>query len=136
MRTLKWTRKLVTVAASARFGAAIAKELQKPRDQRTWKGNIFGIVSYDVSPAALRSLPRRGPRAIVSRSRGAGRPAAASNGDEVLTACPNCGTEFNHAAHQMEMPNPDVDETRSTASVARALCPQCGTAVDLPSATT
>lgn len=135
MRTLKWTRKLVTIAVSAGCGAAISKELQKPRDERTWKGSVFGLVSYDLSPAALRSLPRRGPRSIISRSRKARRPVTTSNGGKMLTSCPNCGAEFDHEAHQLLMPEPGVDETQSTASITRSQCPQCGTAVDLPPAT-
>jgi endogenous inhibitor of DNA gyrase (YacG/DUF329 family) len=135
MRTLKWTRKLVAIAVSAGCGAAISKELQKPRDERTWQGSVFGLISYDLSPAALRSLPRRGPRAIIGRSRDAGRPVTASNGGTMLTPCPNCGAEFDHEAHQLPMPEPGVDETQSTASMTTARCPQCGTAVDLPPAT-
>ena len=129
MRSLKWTRKLVAIAASAGFGAAISKELQKPRDERTWQGSVFGLVAYDLSPAALRSLPRRGPRAIIHRSNDAGR-----NEGKILTVCPNCGAKFDHEAHQLPMPEPGIDVMESTASITRAQCPQCGTAVDLPPA--
>jgi endogenous inhibitor of DNA gyrase (YacG/DUF329 family) len=131
MRTFKWTRKLVAIAASAGVGAAISKELQKPREERTWKGKVFGLVSYDLSPATVRSLPRRGARAIINRSRDAGRAVKKRGGGKLLTTCPNCGTEFDHEAHQVEMPDPNIDATQSTASVTRARCPQCGTPVDL-----
>lgn len=135
MRTLKWKRKLVSIAVSAGFGAAISKELQKPREERTWQGSIFGLVSYDLSPAALRSLPRRGPRAIINRSKNAGQLLTARRGDKMLTACPNCSAEFDHEAHQLLVPVANVDETPATASMTRARCPECGTAVDLPPAT-
>ncbi len=123
MRTFKWTRKDVAIAVSAGVGAAIAKELQKPREERTWKGKIFGLVSYDLSPATVRNLPRRGALAI--------RAVKKRGGGKLLTTCPNCGTEFDHEAHQVEMPDPSIDATQSTASVTRARCPQCGTPVDL-----
>jgi endogenous inhibitor of DNA gyrase (YacG/DUF329 family) len=132
MRTFKWTRKFVTIAASAGIGAAVSKELQKPREERTWQGKVFGVVPYDLSPAALRGLPRRGARAIINRSRDAGRAAKKSGEGELTTVCPSCGTKFDHEAHQVEMPAPNVDATQSTASVTRAQCPHCGTPVDLP----
>jgi DNA-directed RNA polymerase subunit RPC12/RpoP len=130
MRTFKWTRKLVAIAASAGIGAAVAKELQKPPEERTWRGKVFGLVPYDVSPVTLRGLPRRGARAIINRSRDLGRTATKSGAARLSTVCSSCGARFDPDAHQVEVPDPDVDATQSTASVTRAKCPRCGSQLD------
>lgn len=41
------------------LGAAVATELQKPRDQRTWEGRIVGLVPYDLRrPTVARCRER------------------------------------------------------------------------------
>jgi hypothetical protein len=40
-------------------GAAIATELVKPADQRTWQGKIAGFVPYDLRPPTLARARER-----------------------------------------------------------------------------
>jgi hypothetical protein len=47
--------KLIAVVAGALAGAAVAKELNKPSDQRTWHGEVAG-VPYDFRPPTLEKL--------------------------------------------------------------------------------
>jgi len=34
-------------------GAAVAQELAKPRDERTWHGRVIGLVPYDLRPPTV-----------------------------------------------------------------------------------
>jgi hypothetical protein len=43
------------VLGAALIGAAIATELNKPPDERTWHGTIVGIVPYDLRVPTLDS---------------------------------------------------------------------------------
>ncbi len=48
-------RGLLTLAGSLLLGAAIARELQRPPAERTWSGELFGWVPYDLR---VPTLPR------------------------------------------------------------------------------
>ncbi len=50
MRTLRGLRRLLRVAVIGLFVAAVATELSKPEDQRTWHGRVGGVVPYDFRP--------------------------------------------------------------------------------------
>jgi hypothetical protein len=50
MRTLRGLRRLLRVAVVGLFVAAVAAELSKPEDQRTWHGKVGGVVPYDFRP--------------------------------------------------------------------------------------
>lgn len=49
--------KLIAAAAGALLGAAVAKELSKPPEQRTWHGDVVG-VPYDLRPPTVEKLRR------------------------------------------------------------------------------
>jgi hypothetical protein len=49
--------KLVIAAAGALVGAAVAKELNKPAEERTWHGDVAG-VPYDFRPPTPERLRR------------------------------------------------------------------------------
>ncbi|MFY1675144.1 DUF5808 domain-containing protein [Plantactinospora sp. WMMB334] len=49
--------KLIAAAAGALVGAAVAKELDKPPEQRTWHGDVVG-VPYDFRPPTAEKLRR------------------------------------------------------------------------------
>lgn len=42
----------------ALVGAAVATELQKPREERTWQGRIAGLVPYDLRPPTYERFRR------------------------------------------------------------------------------
>ena len=43
-------RRLVRVVTFGLVAAAIATELAKPAEERTWQGRVFGYVPYDFRP--------------------------------------------------------------------------------------
>ena len=49
----------------------------------------------------------------------------------MLTSCPKCGARFDHEAHRLPVPDPDVDEERDTSGKVMAICPQCGERVEV-----
>lgn len=49
--------KLIAAAAGALAGTAIAREITKPPDERTWHGQVAG-VPYDFRPPTLEKLRR------------------------------------------------------------------------------
>jgi hypothetical protein len=49
--------KLIAAAAGALAGSAVAKELNKPADQRTWHGEVAG-VPYDFRPPTVEKIKR------------------------------------------------------------------------------
>jgi hypothetical protein len=49
--------KLIVAAAGALAGSAVAKELSKPVDQRTWHGEVAG-VPYDFRPPTVEKIKR------------------------------------------------------------------------------
>src|ERR1700726_800046 len=50
MRTLRGLRRLVRLAVVGLFVAAVATELSKPEEERTWHGRVGGVVPYDFRP--------------------------------------------------------------------------------------
>jgi hypothetical protein len=40
------------------IGAAVATELRKPPEERTWHGRIAGLVPYDFRPPTFEKLQR------------------------------------------------------------------------------
>ena len=47
MGTLRGIRRLVRLAGIALVVGAVATELAKPEEERTWHGRVLGIVPYD-----------------------------------------------------------------------------------------
>jgi hypothetical protein len=47
---LRRVRRLVKIAGLAVFVAAIAQEMGKPDQERTWQGKVAGVVPYDFRP--------------------------------------------------------------------------------------
>jgi hypothetical protein len=50
MGALRGARRLFRLVAFGLFTAAIATELSKPAEERTWHGRVFGSVPYDFRP--------------------------------------------------------------------------------------
>ena len=50
MRTLRGLRRLIRVAVVGLVVAAVATELSKPEEERTWHGRVGGVVPYDFRP--------------------------------------------------------------------------------------
>jgi uncharacterized protein DUF5808 len=50
MGTLRSIRRLARVTAIGLIVAALATELSKPEEERTWEGRVFGVVPYDFRP--------------------------------------------------------------------------------------
>jgi hypothetical protein len=50
MGTLRGIRRLVRLITFGLVAAAIATELSKPPDQRTWHGKVLDTVPYDFRP--------------------------------------------------------------------------------------
>src|SRR6266567_8334497 len=50
MRTLRGIRRAVRWAAVGLVIAAVATELSKPEEERTWHGRVMGTVPYDFRP--------------------------------------------------------------------------------------
>jgi hypothetical protein len=46
------------VVGLALLGAAVATELRKPLEERTWNGRIGGVVPYDFRPPTFDKLQR------------------------------------------------------------------------------
>ena len=59
------------------MAAAVATELQKPPDERTWNGEILGLIPYDFRPPTIERLRSRwwnpaDPRLFTPRAFGVG----------------------------------------------------------------
>jgi hypothetical protein len=68
--------KLIAAAAGALVGAAVAKELNKPSDQRGWHGEV-ALVPYDFRPPTVEKLRRSAwdpanPQLLVPHAFGVG----------------------------------------------------------------
>ena len=50
MGTLRTIRRLARVTAIGLVVAAVATELSKPPEERTWKGRVLNFVPYDFRP--------------------------------------------------------------------------------------
>ena len=42
--------------AAVALGAAVANELRKPAEQRTWHGKVLGVVPYDLRVPTIERL--------------------------------------------------------------------------------
>ncbi|HYM96571.1 MAG TPA: hypothetical protein VET26_04665 [Candidatus Sulfotelmatobacter sp.] len=56
MRTLRRVRRLIRFATYGLVIAAVASELAKPAEERTWEGKVFGLVPYDFRPPTWQRL--------------------------------------------------------------------------------
>src|SRR4051812_25446905 len=56
VRRARRIRRGLTLAA---FGAAIAEELRKPSEQRTWEGKLLGVVPYSLQRPTLARAKAR-----------------------------------------------------------------------------
>jgi hypothetical protein len=56
MRTLRRVRRLARFTAFGLVVAALATELTKPEEERTWEGRVFGVVPYDFRPPTLQRI--------------------------------------------------------------------------------
>ena len=56
MRTLRRVRRLLRVAVFGLAVAAVATELVKPAEERTWHGRVLGAVPYDFRPPTWKRI--------------------------------------------------------------------------------
>jgi hypothetical protein len=56
MRTLRSLRRLFRAAVFGVVVAAVATELSKPAEERTWHGKVLGYVPYDFRPPTWRRI--------------------------------------------------------------------------------
>src|SRR5690349_21646017 len=56
MRNLRNLRRLVRFVTFGLVVAAVATELSKPADERTWHGKVGGIVPYDFRPPTWQRI--------------------------------------------------------------------------------
>jgi len=50
----KWFTRMVEVGVLTLAMAAVFQELEKPKEERTWHGNVAGIVPYDFRIPTFR----------------------------------------------------------------------------------
>jgi hypothetical protein len=50
---IKGMQGLATLAGLALLAAAVARELSRPAELRTWHGQLLGFVPYDLRPPTL-----------------------------------------------------------------------------------
>ena len=50
MGALRGTRRILRLAVVGLVVAAVATELSKPEEERTWHGRVGGVVPYDFRP--------------------------------------------------------------------------------------
>jgi hypothetical protein len=65
------------LAAAGLVAAALVKELRTPAEERTWHGDLAGVVPYDFRPPTVERLRERvwapdDPRVIMPRVFGVG----------------------------------------------------------------
>lgn len=70
-------RRVFRLLAAGLVVAAVAKELRTPAEERTWHGDLAGLVPYDLRPPTLARLRERvwapeDPHLIVPRAFGVG----------------------------------------------------------------
>lgn len=58
-RTTTWSRWLGLGVGVTLIGAALATELRKPAEERTWHGRIADRVPYDLRPPTLARVHER-----------------------------------------------------------------------------
>ena len=69
--------RLLIVSALFITLVALAQELRKPKEQRTWHGRALGVVPYDFRPPTLERVRRAfwnpsDPRVLTPRAVGVG----------------------------------------------------------------
>ena len=52
----KYALQMLEVAAITLTLAAVLQEMEKPKDERTWHGNVGGVVPYDFRKPTLERL--------------------------------------------------------------------------------
>jgi hypothetical protein len=50
MKLMRRVRRLTKLVGAGLLIAAIAQEMAKPEEERTWNGQLFGLVPYDLRP--------------------------------------------------------------------------------------
>lgn len=70
-------RRAVRLVSAGLVAAAVVKELRTPAEDRTWHGDLAGLVPYDLRPPTLQRLRERvwapeDPRLIMPRPFGVG----------------------------------------------------------------
>lgn len=56
MRKLRNIRRLTRVVVFGLVVAAVATELSKPEEERTWHGRVLDVVPYDFRPPTLQRI--------------------------------------------------------------------------------
>ena len=56
MGAFRSTRRMFRLVAFGLFAAAIATELSKPQEERTWQGKVVGVVPYDFRPPTWQRI--------------------------------------------------------------------------------
>jgi hypothetical protein len=56
MGSLRGIRRLVRFIAFSLIAAAVATELAKPAEERTWHGRVFDMVPYDFRPPTWQRI--------------------------------------------------------------------------------
>jgi hypothetical protein len=56
MRKLRNMRRLIRFVTFGLVVAAVATELSKPADERTWQGKVGGVVPYDFRPPTWQRI--------------------------------------------------------------------------------
>lgn len=76
-KRMRGMRRMVRLLSMAAVAASLAKELRKPKDQRTWHGEVFGFVPYDFRLPTLQRVKDsvwnpRNEHVLVGRPLGVG----------------------------------------------------------------
>lgn len=56
MGSVRRVRRLVRLAVIGLVVAAVATELAKPAEERTWEGQVLGLVPYDFRPPTWQRI--------------------------------------------------------------------------------
>jgi hypothetical protein len=70
-------KNLIGLVTATLMAAAVIKELRTPAEARTWHGELFGVVPYDLRPPTLTRIREsvwqpESDRLILPRSFGVG----------------------------------------------------------------
>lgn len=52
-------RKILMFGSLALAGLAVAQEVRKPANKRTWEGEVFGFLPYDFRPPTVDRMRER-----------------------------------------------------------------------------
>jgi len=66
---LLFRRNVLIATAAALLGAAVAEELMKPPEQRTWEGRILDLIPYDLrlaTPEGFRAAKENPAEAHIT----------------------------------------------------------------------